>query len=279
MKTEIQKTSDMYSNHPINYDQIINSLKEAGKDLCNITQDDLSLFDQDHYDGSRAIDVLIEKLKIKSTDKLIDLCCGLGGTSRYVADKCGTEVIGVDVTKNRINAAEKLTKIVNLQENVKFINADILNIPIDKATFDVAIGQEAFLHISDKSELFRETGRILKKGGRLGFTDVIALAGVPYKENENFFDSWSISNLLNADKYKKVLEKRGFKIVSIEDLSSFWSNILKKRYEMYLKLGGATSSKFGSVVEKKWAANYKYFVDMFQRNIFGGIRIVAVKNY
>ena len=277
MKNEIQRTTEMYSLHPINYDQIIKSLDNTGKDLNSLIQDDLSEFDQDHYDGSHAVDLLIEKLKLNSSDSIADLCCGLGGTSRYIADKCGSKVIGFDVTEDRIIGAEKLTELVGLQKNVEFVSTDVLSLPIADNSFDVAIGQEAFLHISDKHSLFNECSRVLKQGGRLGFTDVMAVDKVQYSENIDFFESWSISNLLNKCKYKRTVEDAGFKIISVDDLSSFWADILKQRYEMYLELGGSTSKKFGTEVERKWTANYKYFVDLFQRNIFGGIRVIAEK--
>ena len=41
----------------------------------------------------------MDKLDIKSTDTILDVGAGLGGPARFVADKYGCKVIGVDLTK------------------------------------------------------------------------------------------------------------------------------------------------------------------------------------
>jgi cyclopropane fatty-acyl-phospholipid synthase-like methyltransferase len=129
-----------------------------------------------------------------------------------------------------------------------------------------------------KRNLFTEIWRVLKEGGKIGFTDITALREVDYQENPSYYEQWNVYDLPTAEQYVSVLRDCGFNIIKTEDLSFLWKRILKVRYEMYFSLQENTEKLFGEEASKKWAANYKYFVDQYQKNIFGGIRIIAQKN-
>jgi sarcosine/dimethylglycine N-methyltransferase len=267
-----------YNNHPINYREIIQKIKESHIPLESLTENELSKFDQDHYDGSHAIDVLIDELEISEQLRVLDLCCGIGGTTRYLADKCGCRVTGADLTGTRIEAAAKLSELTRLTDRTEYVTANACEMPFREHSFHIMISQEAFLSIPDKRILFNETRRVLKEGGKIGFTDITALRKVDYQENPSYYEQWNVYDLPTEAQYVKVLENCGFNIIKTKDLSSLWKRILKVRYEMYLSLKEDTEKLFGEEAQKKWDANYKYFVDQYQKNVFGGIRIIAQKN-
>ena len=268
---------NFYDNHPINYREIVSKLEESDIPLESLTESELSKYDQDHYDGSQAIDILVDELKISSKLRTLDLCCGVGGTTRYIADKCKCHVIGADLTRTRIEAARKLSELVNLAERTEYVTANACYMPFQHSSFDIIISQEAFLSIPDKKRLFTEIFRVLDKGGKIGFTDITAIQEVDYEENPSYYKQWNVYDLPNKEQYVAVLSECGFMIIKTEDLSAFWKRILKARYEMCLSLKENTEKLFGEETRKEWDANYKYFVDQYQKNIFGGIRIIAQK--
>ncbi|MEM7136574.1 MAG: hypothetical protein AAF500_08345 [Myxococcota bacterium] len=73
-----------YNEHPINETEILEKVEAAGKSLEELRAEDLYPFDQDHYGALEATDVLVDALGIGAGSRVLDLCCGLGGTSRYL---------------------------------------------------------------------------------------------------------------------------------------------------------------------------------------------------
>ena len=86
-----------YDEHPINEEQILAALRRAGRDPAALAPEDLYPYDQDHYGGLAAVDALAERTGLARGQRLLDVCCGLGGPARYLARKYGVDVVGIDL--------------------------------------------------------------------------------------------------------------------------------------------------------------------------------------
>ena len=73
-----------------------------------------------------------------------------------------------------MKGAEELTRRVGLQQQVRVIEGNVLQVPLPDASIDVVISQEALLHVPDKARALSQAFRILKPGGRIAFTDWVA---------------------------------------------------------------------------------------------------------
>ena len=142
-----------YDSHPLNEEQILQSLARRGKGPHGITPEDLFEFDQDHYGGVEAVAVLAERASISKSSVVLDLCSGLGGPARYLAWRYGCRVVGIDITASRVDGAKRLTEIAGLSDQVRFVHADATELPFAAESFTALISQEAFVHISDKTRL------------------------------------------------------------------------------------------------------------------------------
>ena len=86
-------------------------------------------------DTPKQIEFVLNTLKLKGNEKILDLACGFGRHSLYLANM-GFDVVGVDITKDYIDDAKKEAENKNLK--VKFINDDIRNICFENE-FDVVL--------------------------------------------------------------------------------------------------------------------------------------------
>ena len=69
-------------------DRVYNELKELGKEKTgDLSTSELSSFDQLHYHGTEAIDYAIAKCDINEKSKVLEIGSGIGGPSRYIAQK------------------------------------------------------------------------------------------------------------------------------------------------------------------------------------------------
>jgi ubiquinone/menaquinone biosynthesis C-methylase UbiE len=127
----------------------------------------------DHYGGLDANDALAKRAGIgKGT--VVDFCAGLGGPARYFAHCYGADVTGIELTPARVKGAQELTRRVGLQDNVRIVEGNVMEVPLPAASFDVVVSQEALLHVPDKERTLAEAYRILKPGGCIVFTDWVA---------------------------------------------------------------------------------------------------------
>ena len=270
---EIQR---LYNEHPINEQEILNKLTKAGRDLDRLSPEDVSVFDQDHYGGIEATDLLVQRLNIKEGSYVLDICSGMGGTSRYLAYRHGCRVMGVDLHKPRSDSAIALTKRVGLDDKVSFVCGDAANLEFEDDTFDAALSQEAFLHIPDKKALLDGCRRVIRPGGRLGFTDWIIRGKLTKAVQASLRDIIAAVGLVASDNYIALLEASGFSQVQFEDLSEWWQGILRSRLEMFKSLKKETVRQFGRERHNQYIAAYTTFVEQIEKGNLGGGRFWGV---
>jgi sarcosine/dimethylglycine N-methyltransferase len=161
-----------YDEHPINESEILEKVEKEGIARADIKPEDLTRYDQDHYGGLAATDALVQALAIGPDTTVLDLCSGMGGTSRYLAYRYGATVLGVDLTESRVAGACRLTELVGLQDKVSYRVGDAAHLDLDSGSVDRIVSQESFLHIEDRDDLFAGCYRVLRPGGGMGFTDL-----------------------------------------------------------------------------------------------------------
>ena len=160
--------------------EILQALQDAGKDINRLTLDDLMAIDELHTLGRQSTIDLARVLAVRSTDQVLDLGCGIGGPSRYLAKTFGCRVTGIDLTLEFCAAAGMLTRLTELNDLVDYQQADALALPFADCSFDVVWSQNVVMNIVDRSRLYREVHRVLKPEGRYGFAEVVAGNGEPY---------------------------------------------------------------------------------------------------
>lgn len=266
---------DFYDTHPINERQILDKLRQDGHDPIRVTEDILKDYDQDHFGGVAANDILARLAAIGAESRVLDVCCGMGGPSRYLAHAHGCRVTGVDMNASRIEGARKLTAMAGLADRVGFEIGNALAMPFADATFDVVIGQEAFCHIPDKAHLIRECARVLREGGRIAFTDILATAKTTDAERQRLEEEMTFNELGSLDSYRSALAEAGFAIEIVEDLSEDWRVILVDRLAMYRRLKDQTVERFGLAHFERWDRAYSFFVGLYQTRGLGGGRFLA----
>lgn len=266
-----------YNTHPISESQVLNKLEQTGADTSILTVELLQHHDQDHFGGLAATDALARHAKINESTHVLDLCCGLGGPARYLAYHHGCRVTGVDMNTDRLAGAVRLTERTKLQDRVLFHHANALQTGLADETFDVIVSQEAFCHIPDKKTLIAECVRLLKPGGCIVYTDILARNSMTNEIRSRLESEMAFSELSTLEQYCHLLEEKGCQVVEVEDLSDDWAQILIDRLAMYRSLKEQTVSSFGLAHFQKWDRTYSFFVDLYRSGELGGGRFVARK--
>jgi ubiquinone/menaquinone biosynthesis C-methylase UbiE len=275
--THLAEVRTFYDSHPISLPQILEKLERDGVDLDTLTEETLQAYDQDHYSGVAANDALAKRAGLTESDHVLDICCGLGGPARYLARNYGCRVTGVDLTASRIEGAKRLTRMTGQADRVTFHCADAMNSPFPDDEFDVAISQEAFCHIPDKGQVLSETARVLKSGGRLAFTDIVATEATSGESRERLERELAFAGLCTIPEYCQRLERAGFTVRQADDLGEIWRDILIERLAMYRSLKDQTVDRFGLAHFERWDSAYAFFVGQYKIGGLSGVRLLATR--
>ena len=267
--------TEFYDSHPINEDQILRALRQSGIDLANLSQDNLSPHDQDHYGGIEANSVLASKAGIKQSDHVLDVCSGMGGPARWLAHRIGCHVTGLELTESRCQAANRLTALIRLDHKVTFRCGDAMAMPFADGTFDVAVSQEAFVHVPDKARVIRECARVVRAGGRIAFTDIVQRDTLDDTQLTRLRKEMAYPSVETVEGYRLLLQESSWEDIQVEDLSDEWARILVARLAMYRSLRMSTVEKFGEARGESWDRAYSFFVGLYETGQLGGVRVVA----
>jgi len=81
-----------------------------GKSTDTVTIDDLAPVDEFHIGGRRASEDFLDQLAFSTQTKVLDVGCGLGGPARFVANRYGSQVTGIDLTAEYVETGNTLCK-------------------------------------------------------------------------------------------------------------------------------------------------------------------------
>jgi MPBQ/MSBQ methyltransferase len=100
--------------------------------------------------------------------KVLDVGCGFGGTSRYLAKALGSGslVTGITLSPKQVERATALAKEQGVESSTDFMVMDALKMDFPDNSFDIVWACESAEHMPDKKKYIDEMMRVLRPGGR-----------------------------------------------------------------------------------------------------------------
>ncbi|GES59017.1 hypothetical protein ATETN484_0003023900 [Aspergillus terreus] len=163
---------------------------------------------------------------VKEVYSLPDIYLGSGSgiDVLLVARKVGPsgQAIGVDMTKSMIELAEKNIQKAGLS-NARIIESNINSIPLPDSSVDCIISNCVInlVPATDKAAVFKEIARLLKPGGRVAISDILARKPLPDHITKNMaLYVGCVAGASQIGEYEEYLRQAGFKGVFIVDTKS-----------------------------------------------------------
>ncbi|MDD9877203.1 MAG: methyltransferase domain-containing protein [Magnetovibrio sp.] len=147
------------------------ALADDGADPARPGMDALAPYDQFHGRGIEATVDLADGLDIAPGDHVLDIGSGIGGPARYMAERFGCRVSGIDLTAEFCDVARVLTARLGMSDRVAITNGDALAMPFADAAFAGAYSMNVSMNIADKQAFYAEILRVLKPGGWLALSE------------------------------------------------------------------------------------------------------------
>jgi len=159
-----------------------------------------------------------EVAALKAGETILDLGSGGGIDVLLSAKRVGPTgfVYGLDMTDEMLDVARRNADDAGAT-NVEFLKGYIEDIPLPDNSVDVIVSNCVINLSTDKPAVFAEMARVLKPGGRIGISDVVAQDTLtPEQRLER--GSWvgCIAGALSYSEYRVLLKQAGFQAVTVE---------------------------------------------------------------
>ncbi|OAB55404.1 delta(24)-sterol C-methyltransferase [Phormidium willei BDU 130791] len=163
--------------------------------------------------------------KLPPGTTVLDVGCGIGGSSRILAKDYGFSVTGITISPQQVQRAGELTP-----EGVdaRFAVDDAMNLSFPDGSFDVVWSIEAGPHMPDKAVFARELMRVVKPGGVLVMADwnqrddrQVPLNFWERPVMRQLLDQWSHPAFSSIEGFAELLQETG--LVEGEVVTADWT--------------------------------------------------------
>ncbi|HLI56078.1 MAG TPA: arsenite methyltransferase [Actinomycetota bacterium] len=155
--------------------------------------------------------------RLKPGERVLDLGCGGGIDVILAAGQVGPtgRVSGIDMTDEMVELAQRNVADAGLQ-NVDILKGTIEDLPLPSESVDVVLSNCVINLSVDKARALTEAARVLRPGGRLAVSDVVADPELD-EATRTDMQWWTgcIAGALTADEYRKLLAAAGLVDVSL----------------------------------------------------------------
>lgn len=132
------------------------------------------------HPGGRELTIRLGRLlSLHPGDHVLDVAAGSGDSAIALAREFGCTVLGVDLGADQVAQATAKAAEAGLSDRVRFERGDAERLRMDSDSFDALICECAFCTFPEKSAAAAEFARVLKRGGRIGLSDLTRSGPLP----------------------------------------------------------------------------------------------------
>jgi len=169
-------------------------------------------------------------LNLSPGKKLLDVACGAGGPALRIAAKTGCSVVGIDVHEQAISTAKALTAERDLSLQAEFRLADgVGRLPFPDSCFDAITCIDAINHLPNRREVVTEWSRVLKRDGKLLFTDPVIVTGPLTKAEIAVRSSIGFFLFVPPHYDESVIAECGLRLLVREDVTANLAEVAERR--------------------------------------------------
>lgn len=256
---------------------IRDGVAKLGKNIVDVTIDDLGPVDEFHIGGRRATQSFLDQLDIAASHQLLDVGCGLGGGSRFAAHTYGCRVTGVDLTREYVDTGNELCAWIGLNDRITLEVANATVLPFPDAEFDRAFMLHVGMNIANKELLASELHRVLRPGSKIGIYDIMRVSNGDLTFPVPWATEADGSSVSTVTEYKTALERSGFNIISERNRRDFALEFFAQLQSKMENANGLPPLGLHILMGATAPVKVKNMIENIARNIIAPVEIVAEK--
>ena len=171
-----------------------------------------------HPGGTALTRRAYDLIGLDADDRLLDVGSGDGTSVLLAAREHGCRAVGVEYANGAVREANGRAAKLGLEQRVEFVSADAAELPFAGRAFDAAISECSLAVFADKPSAVDEMHRVLRPGGRLALSDVVAeVDRLPDALRGALGAVACLGEALPPGAHRELLEAAGFELVAEED--------------------------------------------------------------
>ncbi len=188
--------------------------------------------------------------------KILDVGCGIGGSSLYLAQKYNADVTGITLSPVQATRAEERASDRGLQGQVTFQVANALKMPFADNQFDLVWSLESGEHMPDKAKFLAECYRVLQPGGTLILATwchrpTNSLAGALTEDEKRhlaeIYRVYCLPYVISLPEYEAIAVECGFQELRSDD----WSIAVAPFWDVVID-SALTPAAIGGLLKSGW---------------------------
>jgi SAM-dependent methyltransferase len=185
-------------------------------------------------------------LGLNPNSAVLEVGCGSGGYALHLAEKIGCRIAGLDINAAGVRNANELALARRLAANANFEQGNVSNnLPFGDKNFDAVFANDVLCHVPGRAALLGEIFRVLKRGGRMLFSDALIVGGMLSHEEIATRSSIGFYVYRPPGENERLLEQAGFSQIRVTDttanaarIAQRWHNAREKRKEALIASEG-----------------------------------------
>lgn len=171
----------------------------------------------------------LELIELGPEDCLLDIASGAGTSALLAARERGARVHGVDLGMEAVAGANQAAHEAGLADRVEFTVADAERLPFSDGSFDAILCECALCTFPDKPSAVAEMKRVLRPGGRVAMSDVVAdYARLPEDLSGTMATVACVGSALPEPGYRQLFEEAGFEVTAVEHATEDVARMTKR---------------------------------------------------
>jgi len=166
-----------------------------------------------HPGGLQLTKSILSREYIDQEKSILDVGCGTGQTSAYIAEKYRCSVTSLDSNNTMFKEAKQRFSSLHLPINVTY--GSVENLPFIDGLFDFILS-ESVTSFTDVSLTIQEFKRVLKPNGVLLAIEMVLEDSFSEEELKTIVEFYGISQLLTESEWYNLFQKAGFKQINVE---------------------------------------------------------------
>ncbi len=191
-----------------------------------------------HPGGFALTRALLRREMIDANTTVLDVGCGTGQTSSYIAKKFKCRVVAVDNNPKMLEKAQQRFQKDSLK--IGLVRADAMRLPFWPNSFDLVLAESVTI-FTNISRTLREYSRVLKPGGILIDIEMTAEMPLTAEELKDVKSVYGIKQVPTQDEWTDMLKAAGFSSIQIlkgriNPLELLFGNRLGKEFSAHFNL-------------------------------------------
>jgi SAM-dependent methyltransferase len=186
-------------------------------------------------------------LRLGPNVRVLDVCCGSGGPSLAMVERTGCHVTGIDLEAVGVGRAKAAATARGLAGQTEFLAADCGGpLPFADGTFDALVCIDAINHLPGRSDTLREWARLLKRGGRLLYTDPCVITGPVAKPELDARADLGFYLFVPSGHDEQALPAVGLRLLQREDRTAACADIAQRWHDFRARYAEALKREEGA---------------------------------